>query len=154
MRGRSWLFAVSSAVAMGTAGGAASAQATSNEPTVMFNGNGQAVMVDPLAAQMMMGTGVPLSRGQSGLMAASMATRMTGIGSGRASGVRGAAPGNPNVRELADKRATLRRPAGQASIYFGRYGRGTTVNTSSPTNRATNGRYYNRGAGYFPEAAR
>ncbi|OJW19174.1 MAG: hypothetical protein BGO49_11795 [Planctomycetales bacterium 71-10] len=140
---------------MATACGTAGAQATSNEPTVMFNGNGQAVMVDPLAAQMMMGTGVPLSRGQAGLTAASMASRMTGIGSGRASGVRGGAtPGNLNVRELAEKRSTLRLPAGQASNYFSRYGRGTTVNVSRPTNRATNGRYYNRGAGFFPESAR
>lgn len=156
MQGRSRWFLGVSAMTMATACGTAGAQTTSNEPTVMFNGNGQAVMVDPLAAQMMMGTGVPLSRGQSGLMAASMASRMTGIGSGRASGVRGAAasPGNLNVRELAEKRSTLRLPAGQASNYFSRYGRGTTVNVSGPTNRGTNGRYYNRGAGFFPESAR
>lgn len=143
-------------VAMATACGTAGAQTTSGEPTVMFNGNGQAMMVDPLAAQMMMGTGVPLTRGQAGLSAAAMASRMTGIGSGRASGVRGGAtaPGNLNVRELAEKRSTLRLPAGQASNYFSRYGRGTTVNVSSPTSRATTGKYYNRGAGFFPDAAR
>ncbi len=144
-------------LAIGVAwGGPASAQSMSTEPSVIFSPTGQAVMVDPLAAQMMAGTGVPLTRGQAGLSAAAMASRMTGIGTGRASGVRGTAEprGSLNVRELAAKRPTLGTPGGQASNYFNRYGRGTSVNVSSPASRATTGKYYNRPQGFFPEGRR
>lgn len=150
------LFAGLTAVAMAASWcGSAAGQATS-EPSVIFSPTGQAVMVDPLAAQMVAGTGVPLSGGQAGLSAAMMASRMTGIGSGRASGVRGgqAPRGTLNVRDLAAKRPTLGTPAGQASNYFSRYGRGTSVNVSSPASRATTGKYYNRPAGFFPAGVR
>lgn len=156
MDGRSrWLAALATA-ALAAGGGTAAAQTAATAPTVMFNPTGQAVMVDPLAAQLMMGTGVPLTRGQAGLMAASAVGNMTGIGSGRASGVRGAAAprGGANVRGMTERRPTLGTPAGQASNYFSRYGRGTVADVSSPTNRATTGRYYNRPAGFFPEGVR
>ncbi|WP_337174881.1 hypothetical protein [Paludisphaera sp.] len=147
-----WLAGIAAA-SIAAAGGTAGAQATSTAPTVMFGPSGQAVMVDPLMTEMMMGTGVPLTRGQAGLAAASTVGNMTGIGSGRASGTRGVATrrGTASVRETAGRRPTLGTPAGQASSYFGRYGRGTSVNVSSPAARASTGRYYNRPAGFFPE---
>jgi hypothetical protein len=144
------------AVAMTVGAGTAGAQTVSGAPTVMFNPSGQAVMVDPLMARMMMGTGVPLTRGQAGLTAAASIGNATGIGSGRASGVRGPAgpQGNLDVRGLSGRRATLGSPAGQASNYFGRHGRGTSVDVSSPASRANTGRYYNRPSGFFPEGVR
>ncbi|MDG3004108.1 hypothetical protein [Paludisphaera mucosa] len=144
-------FAVAAAL-----GGAARGQATqaAAEPTMMFNpSSGQAVMVDPLAAQMLYGTGIPLTRGQAGLSAMSSASRFTGIGSGRVSGVRGG-PEPKRGSAAAPRKPTLRAPGGQASGYFNRYGGGTATNVSAPTSTATTRNYYNRPAGFFPEGVR
>lgn len=156
MGGRSRWYAGLAAVALAAGAGTAGAQTAPGAPTVMFGPSGQAVMVDPLMSQMMMGTGVPLTRGQAGLTAISTVGNVTGIGSGRASGVRGAAGprGNLDVRGLKERRGTLGTPAGQASNYFGRYGRGTSVNVASPASRANTGGYYNRPARFFPEGVR
>lgn len=124
--------------------------AVSAEPMIMFDPSMQPVIVDPLAAQMMMGTAVPMTRAQAGLAAASSAQRLTGIGSGRISGVRGSA----DSRTGSGRRPTLGAPGGQASSFFNRYGRGTATNVSAPVSQATTRNYYNRPAGFFPEGRR
>lgn len=144
------------AVALAAAlAGSARAQSgrVSSEPVVMFNPSGQAVVVDPLAAQMLSGTGVPVTRAQAGMSAASSVGRFTGIGSGRASGVRGAVDPKTGAPAAA-QRPTLRAPGGQASVYFNRYGRGTPVSVAAPASAATTRNYYNRPAGYFPAGVR
>ena len=137
------------------AGGTARAQ-QSTAPTLMFNPSGQVMAVDPLATQMLSGTGVPLTRGQAGLSAVSAAQNFTGIGSGRYSGVRGAvdAKAQANQTQAGSRRATLRAPGGQASVYFNRAGKETPPRASAPVGRATTRNFYNRPAGYFPEGVR
>jgi len=144
------------AVALATVvGGAARAQ-QSAAPMLMFNPSGQAMVVDPLAAQMLSGTGVPLTRGQAGLSAFSSASQFTGIGSGRISGVRGAvdAKAHATQAQAGARRPTLRAPGGQASVYFNRFGKGTATDASAPVSKSTTRNYYNRPAGFFPEGVR
>ncbi|WP_165249629.1 hypothetical protein [Paludisphaera soli] len=144
--------AAAMAVAAAIGGGARAQTAASSEPMVMFDPSMRPILIDPLAAQMMTGTGIPLTRGEAGLAAAASAQRLTGIGSGRASGVRGVAPGRGGP--AAPRRATLGAPGGQASVFFNRYGGGTATNVSAPTSRATTRNFYNRPAGFFPEGRR
>ena len=145
---------LAAALVMATvAGGAARGQSAA--PMLMFNPSGQAMVVDPLAAQMMSTTGMPLTRGQAGLTAAASMQRFTGIGSGRISGVRGAVDAKAQAAQQAGtKRPTLRAPGGQASVYFNRYGKGTATDVSAPVSKATTRNFYNRPAGFFPEGVR
>ena len=144
------------AAAVGVAaslGGAAKAQSAAGaEPMIMFDPSMRPVVVDPLAAQMLYGTAMPMTRAEAGLSAAGSLQRLTGIGSGRAGGARGAAPaaGAGPARAAA----TLRSPGGQASVYFNRYGRGTATSVSAPASQATTRNYYNRPAGFFPSGVR
>ncbi|WP_165071489.1 hypothetical protein [Paludisphaera rhizosphaerae] len=137
------------------AGGTAQAQ-QSTAPTLMFNPSGQVMAVDPLAAQMLSGTAVPLTRSQAGVSAVSSAQQFTGIGSGRFSGVRGAvdAKAQASQGQAGSRRATLRAPGGQASVYFNRSGRETPPKVSTPVGRTTTRNFYNRPAGFFPEGVR
>ena len=134
-------------------GAEASAQAPASAgPMVIFDPSMRPMVVDPLAVQMMTGSGMPLTRAEAGMAAAASASRFTGIGSGRASGVRGVAPGRNDPASV--RRPSLRSPAGQASVYFNRFGRGTATNVSAPVSAATTRNYYNRPAGFFPAGVR
>lgn len=147
---------VAASVLAMVAGGAARAQSAA--PMLMFNPSGQAMVVDPLAAQMLSGTGVPLTRGQAGLSAISSASGFTGIGAGRISGVRGAVDAKAQAAQKqaagSGRRPTLRAPGGQASVYFNRFGKGTATDVSAPVSKATTRNFYNRPAGFFPEGVR
>ena len=148
--------AVRLATAMGIAamlGGSAWGQAPADsEPMLMFDASMRPVVIDPLAAQMLRGTAMPMTRAEAGLSAAGSVQRMTGIGSGRISGVRGAAGPKGGAQPRAA--TTLRAPGGQASIYFNRFGGGTATDAAAPASRATTKNFYNRPAGFFPAGVR
>ncbi len=140
-------------------GGAAPAFPTrmgaSPAPLAMGIGYGMVdpMLVDPVAMNYLYATGVPMTRGQVGLSAVSSLQQMSGLGSGRISGVRGA-----GVVEEPRRSATHTRnpnvPGGQASGFFNRIGRSVPTTVSAAPSAADSGRFYGRQSRYFPRPAR
>jgi len=110
------------------------------------------MIVDPVAMNYLYATGIPMTRGQVGLSAISSMQRMSGLGSGQISGVRGSAI--EEGRRSATHTRNPNVPGGQASGFFNRLA--PSVPTSVPTSASASdsGRFYGRQSHYFPRPAR
>lgn len=127
--------------------------AAAPQPTVVGYGLADPMIVDPVALNYLYATGIPMTRGQVGLSAASSLQQMTGLGSGRLSGVRGGAVQGEERRSATHTR-NPNVPGGQASRFFNRHG--TSIPTSVPASAsaANSQRFYGRHSRYFPQPAR
>jgi len=112
------------------------------------------MLVDPVAMNYLYATGIPMTRGQVGLSAVSSLQQMTGLGSGRLSGVRGGVVQQQEERRSATHTRNPNVPGGQAARYFNRVG--TSIPTSVPASAsaANSQRFYGRQSRYFPQPAR
>lgn len=114
------------------------------------------LLVDPMAPMLMYGgVGMPMTRGQAGLSAISSMQQLSGIGSGRISGVRGG--GAPAPSTAAHTR-NANIVGGQASRYFNRAEPrrpGARVAPVAAASGAENSRrFYQRPSRHFPQPAR
>jgi hypothetical protein len=139
------------AAAAAAANASANANAAANAAAL---GYVNPMLVDPVAASYFYGTAIPMTRAQAGLSAASSMQRLTGIGSGRLSGVRGG--GEPAPRTAAHTR-NPNIVAGQASRYFNRLqprSAAPTAPVASTAPASNSRRYYQREMTQFPHPAR
>jgi len=112
------------------------------------------ILADPMTPMLMYGgMGMPLTRTQAGLAAASSIQRFTGIGSGRISGVRGGVQAAPTAAHTRNMNIV----GGQASRYFNR-AEPRQSTAAAPVATAAGSRnsrrYYQRPYSNFPERTR
>lgn len=136
-----------------TAPSRGSAGLTTAQPVVVGYGLADPMLVDPVALNYLYATGAPMTRGQVGLSAASSIQRMTGIGSGRISGVRGGEV-QPEERRSATHTRNSNVPGGQASRFFNRVGSSVATSVPASASAGNSQRYYGRQSHYFPQPAR
>ncbi len=109
--------------------------------------------IDPMALNYFYGPGIPMTRGQVGLSAISSMQRMTGLGSGQISGVRGS-----GVEMEARRSSTHTRnpnvPGGQASRFFNRITPKMATSVAASASAPNSQKFYNRQSHYFPQPAR
>jgi hypothetical protein len=111
---------------------------------------------DPMAPMLMYGgVGMPMTRGQAGLSAISSLQQMSGIGSGRISGVRG---GRRAEARTAAHTRNANIVGGQASRFFNRVeprrpGAAAVAPVTSSAGAGNSRRFYQRPSRYFPEPA-
>lgn len=123
------------------------------QPAMVGYGIVDPVLIDPVALNYLYATGVPMTRGQVGLSAVSSLQQMTGIGSGRISGVRGGAMPQEERRSATHTR-NPNVPGGQASRFFNRQGSSIPTTVPASASAANSQRFYGRHSRYFPQPAR
>ncbi len=122
--------------------GGAAAEGSGGAPVNAFN--------NPYMTPMLYGSMYPMTQNQIGWMMLANQAQMTGIGSGRLSGVRpagGSSTAAASARATASsgaRRPTSGMPGGLATRYFNR----KSPNTRYPRT------YFHRGTGYFPDGSR
>jgi len=123
------------------------------QPGVLGYGTATPMLVDPVALNYLYATGVPMTRGQVGLSAVSSLQQMTGLGSGRISGVRGGGV-DEDPRRSATHTRNPNVPGGQASGFFNRFGPSIPTSVAASASASDSGRFYGRQSHYFPRPAR